>query len=593
MKRMIFWVSCFVGLSIFIGECSAEHAEILEQYLPENTLAVCVFPDLEHTVMQFQQTQLARDMISFPQVQQKFSNLAEEMTQQTGSLSIVDLWKIFHRSFAIAFVDVDSARPFEAPSSRNIALLADVTDTDETLQYVLQSQLIPDIQAQEPDVEFLVDSIQGIDVYSVANRQFHIYYTFVKNIFILTFDQATLYAILSAKEHLLTTLPYRHDIMQNTDDPHEIRVYINLQRLWPKLQSAMQQECASSVSDEFPQILHFLNLYQWRSLFWGFSWKESGGYERLSCTIWPEQTRNYPEQDPDLLHTLWMVGNGPLISDRLLPDNIVYYGATRVNVQEMWLHFSRLSRTSPSLRQREQFNNWVKRIEETLQLDISADILAAFGQEVAVAWFPGKFSLQTPWQHVSLEDIPLLFMVQTRDPQLPDQILHTLSTMVQISPDRTVLQDIPIQSLQIPGKSMAYTLHAAVIEGFLAVSFSKPLIQEVIHVSQHGRSLAEAEHYQTALASLPSQEAYSKGYLNITQVARLLRQVLDLQPLVSAGQHEYVALLQEMTRTMEQWPGMMWVTTVVQDGFLTESFSPVGGPVSGLMIGWLGGMLLK
>jgi hypothetical protein len=323
------------------------------------------------------------------------------------------------------------------------------------------------------------------------------------------------------------------------------------------------------------------------------SWKDSAGYERLSCTIRPETTQHRLEEDPDLLRTLWTVGNGQLNSDRLLPENIVYYGATRVNLQEIWLHFSRLNRTSPSLRQREQFNNWVKRVEETLQLDIYADILTAFDREVAAAWFPGKFSLQASWPHVSPEHLPLLFLVRLRDQQLPEQILRRLSTTVNISIDRTIFQDIPIESIQIPGESAVYTLHTTVIEDFLAVSFSEALVREVIHISQHGRSLAEAEPYQAASASLPSQNAYSKGYVNITQVARLLRQMLDQQQLVSADQSEHIALLQEITRAMEQWPGMMWVTTAVEDGFLTESFSPVGGPVSGLLFGWLGGMLLQ
>ena len=118
-------------------------------------------------------------------------------------------------------------------------------------------------------------------------------------------------------------------------------------------------------------------------------------------------------------------------------------------------------------------------------------------------------------------------------------------------------------------------------------------MRTVIAASQHGNSLAAFEDYRTLSASFPI-EGYSKGYINLEKVLEFIQRSLNRENRMnSLFQDNTLIQPLDATSLADRLPGIMWVTTVVSDGFLTESFSPIGGTVIGIAITWLELFLLR
>jgi hypothetical protein len=144
-----------------------------------------------------------------------------------------------------------------------------------------------------------------------------------------------------------------------------------------------------------------------------------------------------------------------------------------------------------------------------------------------------------------------------------------------ISPHKD--QKNAIQSIEIPGVIMPVTVYATFIQDFFVLSLSQSVIQEIINVVYQGNSLASEADYRTLSSYFPTQ-GYAKGYINLRRLLRPL-QVLMNYPEENPAEFPFF---------IEQPTGMMWVTTILNGGFLTESRSPIGGLVTGAATLWFG-----
>jgi hypothetical protein len=241
----------------------------------------------------------------------------------------------------------------------------------------------------------------------------------------------------------------------------------------------------------------------------------------------------------------------------------------------------------------EQFNSWMKRIEDAFQLDLEKEFLIAIDQEIAFASYAGEFRSSAARTSPSLEDFPGFVLFKVNNKEMLERALQKIITSLQIESRKEIYKNTEIQSLNIPGQVAPFTVYTAFVKDFLLVSVSRTMLQEIITVSQQGRSLATAEDYRKLSEHFPIR-GYSKGYINIKESSELVRRFLNqINQTNPSFQQDTSALTLELTNLTEQLPGMMWMTTVVSDGFLTESLSPVGGTVTGIALVWLGLSLLK
>jgi hypothetical protein len=300
-----------------------------------------------------------------------------------------------------------------------------------------------------------------------------------------------------------------------------------------------------------------------------------------------------PINSTDLLSVLSNVGNGAFTSDQVVPANVLYYGASRVNLLKIWQHLSALISVSSYPLQIEQFNSWVTRIKDAFQIDLEKELFMAIDQEIAFACYAGEFRRRSARNPPSLEDFPCFVLFKVNDKETLEHTLQKIVTSLQIESPKEIYKNTEIQSLTIPGQIAPFTVYTAFVKDFLLVSVSRAMLQEIITVSQQGRSLATAEDYYELSLHFPTR-GYSKGYINIKKLSELVRRLLNkgdqAQP---SFQNDKTALALDLIAFAEQLPGMIWMTTVVSDGFLTESFSPVGGTVAGIALTWFGLSLVE
>lgn len=562
-----------------------ENGGALGQMLPEHTLAVGVFPNLDHTAQHLSQIPLVAQILTAQPdpllsiLRQRSAELTETLAYVLHGISLAELGSIFHRSCAIAVLDENPATfPENLHLPGPVVFLADVTDTAERLQDVIETRLIPAIQAQEESVVWGVESFAGTDVYSIANQQFQVYYTFFHHLFILTFQQNTLHDLLISSQNMLTTSPHRMALERYLQEPQDAWVYINLHRLQQRLHALIPQGCPVYAS-LFQAILKQFN---WETLLWTVAYREYGGYERLFLGMEPGPHERAEDAVP-LTTGLWRAGNDSFASSRFVPANTIYYRADRINFSELWQQIIRMIPNNPDLRQQNQLTSHIQTIETMLHLDIETDILPILGQEVATIWL-SEVSQKSSSKRQSDVAIPCAWLIRISDYQQFDVVWPKLWTALQIQPVNTIMHGIPVQTIRLAEQLAPLTLYTTRIADFLVVSLSETGLQEILRVAHQGSPLANF-----------LDQGYSTGYVNLTLAVKGVHQFLEQHAAATTLRPDQLVLtaLAREFMTGDERRDLVWMTTVVEEGFLTESYSPVGGTALCMLIAWLGWTILQ
>ena len=594
MKKLaLFWRLLFLAVNFsFMPPISAQSGEtplMPEQLLPPETLAVCVFPNVQATLARFEETLLGRSP-EFAKIRPALSRVSETFRPQAG-FALAELSAIFRGSVTVALVDVARAGT-PPPPAPQFVVLADVTDSAAALQNLLETVIIPGIQAKAPSVEFRVESFAGRDLYVLANAQFQVYYAFFAQAVVLAFDQETMRQIMAvaennAAENLFTAVSYREVVGDIAEDPHDARLYVDMRNLWRTLRPFFPQTCATMPAREQRLILNVLDQYPLYALFWTFAYKDGGGYERLFFKTKILDNHATPAV-VDASARAAPAAQGAFASERLLPANVLYYGASKLNWLAIWQQLTAWLRAAPEPQQMAAFQQWTQSIEAALQLNIATEFLPAFGQEFAVAWHAGELRPRSAREKAALPDLPLIVLVQVQNQAFLTQALQKAARLLQLEIQPEKFRNREITAVTIPGASAPFTVYAAFVEDFLAVTFSRTLLQDTLTAAQTGRSLAAADDYRQLSAYFPAN-GYAKGYLNLKKFAAAIQRVAQRnrqrEPALP-GQTAPLAV--DWAALAEPGPGLMWLTTVVSDGFLTESFSPLGGIVAWLTLAGLG-----
>ena len=530
-----------------------------ERLLPKSTLAVCAFPDVETTIATLQHTEIHQELFS------GITSLIETF-QRNSDIQDTGIQAMFRQSVAIALLDVfpreNDTEDEELPAPEFV-LITQISDSIESVKEILETRIIKAVQQQEPTIEFGVKSVRGNTIYMLSNTRFQLAYTFINHACIVARHPETLQKMMevSSNESLIEADSFHPARTAAERYGHDIRLYINIKHIWQKLRPSLRQQCEASQSLNSQILFDLFDQYPLRTVTWLFSLQENGGYERI---IW-----EIPRSDGDtadstlLLHTLQHVGNGTLTSDQLIPPHVRYYRAGRVDVSQLWQSLVNSIDHRLPVPQQEQFHAKVSQIEDLLQLDLKQELFPAFGQECAVACAEVRRRNSLTKTRSPLENFPCFLLLQIAQPDVIRQLLHTLSE-TRLTTQR--FQGTTVYKIEVPGAILSIPVYAVFVRDFLVLSVSRTHIESILSVAVQGGSLASTQEYRNLSAHFP-EHAYAKGYIDLRRLLRRLE----------TGAKE---TLIDKTIENQSVSGLMWVTTVHEQGFLTESFSTIGGTLT-------------
>ena len=501
----------------------------------------------------------------------------QQQFQRHFHLPFSSLAPIFTGTVAVALLDLlPPEQPNHAWPAPNFVLLADIHGASDALKNILEHHVIPMVQSQVPGVELRRESANGITSYTLSNGKIQFAYALTEHLFVLARSSESIQRLIlrtsntpissSSQRSLFRTETYQTSYRQIFQQHHDGRLYVNIQRIWRTLRPFIQQRCFSSQTPENQLLFQLLDLYRLTTLSWQFLYTDTGGREKFFWTV------PFPHKPIDrsfsLLAGFSDIGNGFLTSDQIVSAKTLYYGASRIDALQIWHDLSTLVESFLSPQQQEQFQRKIAAFEHHIQLHVEQEFFPAFGQELAIACYEKRLPAQQQTL-LTPEDFPCALFIQITQQHAIEQVLRRLSTDV-FPPSN--LPQTESWEIHIPGIIKPAILYAAFVRDFLVLSVSRSVIQESLRVAAQGGSLASTPDYQALSAFFP-KEGYAKGYINLP---RLFRRVPEIP--------EQLALRAPSS-------GMMWVTTVANNGFLTESFSPIGGIITGAATIWLDFMM--
>ncbi|MBD3307033.1 hypothetical protein GF348_11685 [candidate division KSB3 bacterium] len=576
-----------------------------EQLLPEQTLAVVVLPDLQASAAQVQQAFLAQGLRADQQklvadsLRQEWAYLLEAFHQHTG-LSLFVLEPLWKRRFALALLDLagPEVSAHSDQLSPHIACIADVAGSTQAVKTLLETRLVPHLQHNDPTFEFSVESFAGHDVYLVANDQCGLYYTFLDNTFVLTLQSESIQKIIfhaDARLHAPIADPvegyprpparpymsislwdapaYQRALRKPGAEDHAVRLYVNVRKLWEQVGAAVRRPLSPATSGLLTMMMEHTPA---QTFGWTLSVRHNGGYEH-ALQVEAETVSDTQGASFAAVHT----DNGPFSSARLAPADAIFYGVNRVNWHGLWQELTAVIRALPDSQRTEHVEAGVSTLEKLLQGDAATQLLSALGPEVALIGEAGGTLSRSPR---TPEEFPYVLLVEVRQRTHFEQTVRHLATTLWLERRSQQVQQTRVDSLTAPGAGI--TLHTAYVHDFWLVSCSRKSLSRVIAAAQHGNGLAAADEYRT-LSSFFPQRGYAKGYLNLKHVAKILRHEMAGQRQTVSEQGPPTPVL-ELLEQSKSPAGLMWVSSRVPEGWVTESWSPFGGILAGAALFWLG-----
>ncbi|GAK55434.1 hypothetical protein U27_02268 [Candidatus Vecturithrix granuli] len=544
---------------------------------PESTLAVMVVPQLQATneILQHYISTLA--LIKSLQPFLQSISIGLQKFEDSSGIHLADIGSIFQTSFAIALLDVEIPEMTQNTSWTfpEVALAAEVANSAETLQYLLKRVIHTNIQLPFPSVQFQTRMVHGITLWSVSNSQFRFAYTFLDHVFLLTTNPEYLELLIATRQHSANAKSsntfkslYNADVYSLTRQvitqyDHDVCLYVNIHHIWRKLHEAYHEDCTPSPAAETQKDSLLCVPPPLRSLTWLFSLKENGGYERI---FWEMNCQDDQPTSPNCMFWshLQATENGLLISDQLVPANILYYHAWQFDSSGWWQRWKHYLDLFLPVSDREDIDLQIQKLEQTLQLRVEFDILPAFGHEIAIACYDPSRQLYVKGQEASMENFPCILFIQVDQ---RERIEYLIQSMAAIPLSKNTIQGMSVYQLDFPGNITPIRVYAAFIHDFLTITSSQRGLQQIISVAQQGGSLAFLPDYIT-LSALFAKECYAKSYFNL----RYFLQRAD--PQHTSAIRKPIALPVFLT-------GLFSVTTRTSSGMLTESFSTLGGTIVG------------
>jgi hypothetical protein len=473
----------------------------------------------------------------------------------------------------------DGATPPEPPE---FAIFTDVKEEEKFLA-ILLDELFPALQAEGLGVELGVFQFQGETIHQIANQHFQAYYAIIDQTFLAAESRDILQRLVqefkhesvSSKSH---TFAEAFQVSPNSD----VHVTIQLPALWSHIRSNLIEACSSMPRTEKNLLFSFLENYHWPFVTWNLTLRQDSIYERLHVTY--PYTAMSPSPMPPRESTDTLLSqhrNRRFVSDRLISDQVIYYGARHINMPAWWQNIQSFIQQIAETDNANELELWLSRIESLLQKPLSTFLSELGDVEIAGAWYPPEFVQRRSRRLASLSQIPLVLMLHTDARHDLERALQHMLTALRIPTSRTSFQDREIVAYQLPVYGETIVLFQTIVDDVFLFSGSENIIRESIRRADYGQSLSEKEDYRAGFVSFPSL-SLTRGYLNLSEFMRLLNTSRNRQELVYQG-----AFPSALTDMMPSLSPMAWVTTVEPHGFLTTSRSPLGGPIAGLLTMWL------
>lgn len=368
--------------------------------LPESALAVMVIPHLHATSERLQHYISTLALIKSLQPFLQTLSTGLQKFEDASGMHLADLGSIFQTSLAIALLDVEIPARAQKPARAfqpEVLLAAEAANSAEALQHLLEATIRRHILLRSPSVQFQTRTVQGITLWIVSNAHFRFAYAFLDHIFLLTTDPEYLEHLIARQHSGNTQSPDIFNSLYNAEAyrttrqvleqyDHDVHLYVNIRQLWRKLHEAYHKNCTSSSAAETQKDSLLCPPPPFRALTWLFSLKENGGHERI---FWEMDCPDDQAASPDgvFWSQSWTTEKDLLISDQIVPANVLYYRAWQFNSSDWQQRWKRYLDSFLPVRDQEEIALQIQKLEQVLQLRVESDLLPAFGHEGVILWY--------------------------------------------------------------------------------------------------------------------------------------------------------------------------------------------------------------
>jgi hypothetical protein len=570
--------------------------ESLERLVPEGSLGVVSFQGLKQSIEKFKGTALVKIFQStessesttklWNQMIKGYEELRSKFATEMG-FELAELLDIFGKQITVAVVDIkpEELSKKNSKEAPEVLILANVNGYENRLKELLDMKILPKIKKENPKTKVSIETYKTTPITTFTDKDsIPVSYAFLNTTFVMSWNPTLMKKTIDSQgqngdeKNITNNASYKSIVETIVRDKSEVSAYVDMKKILEMTKK--QMKTSAKPSDQ--QALKFLDYYNLNSMSWSLSIEGEGLKERLFL-------QTYPSEKGFWTQLMKGVEGSMVTSDTMIPADVLYYQSSLINLVQVWRYLMTTLKEAMPPQEYQKVEIGLTFIRDGLKLDPEKNFFEHLGEEMAMALNIKGLSELTAGGKVSVDNFPFLFMIKAKNQSGLQQTLTQLAALLQMQFQQDTIENTVVQYLEVPGADFPIQFNHAFMNDFWVLSLSQSMIGESIRASSQKNALIDNSDYKALKTHFSDENVTGRGYLNIKGALKLLA------PLVNKGMTSLSQQMREtapgldlikssdLAKIADSLFGMMWVSRTREDGFLTESYSPVGS-IMGLAV---------
>lgn len=568
---LLFAVLVFSFVSLFspIPAAEAEETFLLENYLPQRTLAFCSSGDVARMMQSMEETAIYK-IFKEEEVQTFLEDIikkVEEMLKKVESrigMSSEELCSFPMGQVGVAFLGMTSTGSDTIP---DIVLSVDLREGRSKFEH-LYKQLLQYLKEQgkgeftESSHRFEERTIHHLDLAHGPK----VYFTFLMDALVAALNKDSLEQVVSNFTH------EKKEVLAENPQFVKTRKMAGVEETSFFLYAAPEAFFSyfqGSLPPDKSEQMKFFGVDSISSFGYGSSFLEGGFRDVFFLDV--------KERNNFIGKLMECSGKGPLKSLRLVPKESLFFQTFTLNIPKIWDQiFAMIKAFNPA--EFKKAEKGMQKFEEASGMDFRNDLLNLIGEEFCM--------------YVTLSatgPIPeIAGMVELKQPEKIDALLKGLLEKFgrDLSLKEITFENCPLRYVESLGPKIPFSPAFAIIEGFLVLGGTPQTVKKAIRQFKgEGESILNNEDFSRLLklngikdpgdlaqiTYMDLRKGFSFGY-NLA---------MPFIPLAFAGKKDLpvdFALLPTSDAIARHLFGYISYQRRIENGILSETYSPVGNP---------------
>lgn len=578
-----------------LGASGAEKS--MEQLVPDGSLGLISFQGLKQSIEKFKGITLVK-IFQSPELSKSTSQLWETLSKgyeefrskfaTEMGFEVTELLDIFSGKLTLALVNIDPEELNKKDSKAlpEVVILAEVDAHKDRLKELLDTKILSKIKEKDPQTKSSSEEYKNISLTTLIDKDgAAVSYAFLNNIFAVALKPSLMKKVIDLQDQqgggsIANNTSYNSVTEAVARDQSEFYAYLDMKKMLDMAKAQMSS--AARPSDQ--QAAKFLEYYNLNSLSWSLAVENGGLKDRLFLQTYPSQKGLWTQMYKNLQ-------GSQITSEVMIPAGVLYYQSSLINLIEFWRSVLTILQEVMPPQEYQKFEQGLVFLREGLKLDPEKNLLEHLGDEIVLALNVKGLDQLVAGGKPSPDNFPFLFMLKTKNQPGLQQTLSQLTTLLQLQFQQDMIENTPIQYLEIPTPNFPVRLNYAFINDFWVLSLSKSMLEESIQALNQKTALTDNLDYTEVKAHLPEENVIGRVYINLKEVLKLIAPLAEsgLTTLTEQMKDAAPGLDQvkppDLNQIAENLFGMMLVSTIREDGFVSESYSPVGGLSGAFLVG--------